>query len=530
VSTPLTSETPPVASPGLYTRERTRRSLFDTVTYRAASQVATLISYIFLVRGLSKESFGILNLLYALIPVISTVASLGLEQTLRRFQPDYLRSGNAAAAAWLVRLVGFARLGADILLLALLLLLWNLVAPIFKLGPYRAEFTLFSVVILFSFQIRVLQLTLAAHMLHRFSVGSMAALAYTKCIVYGILLWQGKLTLTTAIVADTVASALTYIFLKWAHLKYCRVPGGPVFRPDATERRRLVRYSLFNNFNDAGAMLLGSRVDNFYIAALVNPIAVATYSFYVRLNEMAATLLPIRLFANVIQPLFFSVPANVADRRLSRYVSLLLNCNLLLQLPVMAFATAYHTEIVTVLFGGKYVEESWLLPVIVGFATLNIVDTPITMAAQHAERAGMILLSKIFVIYGIAATLILLPMFGLYGAAIATGSSQLFKNVFIWWGVRRTARWLNLPAVILMTVLIWGSAIAACYGAKTLVGAHAILNIALGVLICALAWLLYVRSPAVSASDREILGGVMRGRERRILTLLGLLPSAAART
>lgn len=124
-------------SPGLYTRERARRSIFDTVTYRAASQAATAVSYVILVRALSKESFGILNLLYALIPVISTVASLGLEQTLRRFQPEYLRAGNPAAAAWLVRLVGFARLGTDMLLLLFVLLAWNFVAPLFKLTPLK---------------------------------------------------------------------------------------------------------------------------------------------------------------------------------------------------------------------------------------------------------------------------------------------------------------------------------------------------------------------------------------------------------
>ena len=38
---------------------------------------------------MSEQDFGIFNLLYAFIPVVSTLASLGLEQVLRRFQPEY---------------------------------------------------------------------------------------------------------------------------------------------------------------------------------------------------------------------------------------------------------------------------------------------------------------------------------------------------------------------------------------------------------------------------------------------------------
>jgi len=41
---------------------------------------------------------------------VGTLASLGLEQTLRRFQPEYLRQEARGAAAWLVKRVAQARL------------------------------------------------------------------------------------------------------------------------------------------------------------------------------------------------------------------------------------------------------------------------------------------------------------------------------------------------------------------------------------------------------------------------------------
>src|SRR5687768_13604082 len=93
----------------LYTRERARRSLLHTIAFRALSQIATVLSYVILVRGIAAQEFGVLNLLYAFIPVVGTVTSLGLEQTLRRFQPEYLRADKPQAAAWLVRFVASTR-------------------------------------------------------------------------------------------------------------------------------------------------------------------------------------------------------------------------------------------------------------------------------------------------------------------------------------------------------------------------------------------------------------------------------------
>jgi len=198
----------------LYDRKKARRSLFDTVAYRMVSQVTTILGYIILVRALSKRDFGVFNLLYSFIPLVGTVASLGLEQTLRRFQPEYLRMGARGAAAWLVKWVSRARLGTNVLILMGLLLTWNRIAPHFDLGAYRVEFEVFGILALLHFQSQILQLSLASYMLHRYSVGSVAMLSFGKLIWYGGLAAAGLLTLRTAICADAMAYASVYLFLR----------------------------------------------------------------------------------------------------------------------------------------------------------------------------------------------------------------------------------------------------------------------------------------------------------------------------
>ena len=506
-----------------YSKGHARRSLFHTAFFRMLSQVATLASYIVLVRGLAEQAFGVYSLLYAVIPVITTAASLGVGQTLRRFQPEYLRTGRPQMAAWLQRVASRTRLATNILVLGLILLLWRWIAPFFQLEPYRAEFALFALLILLHFQAGILQLSLQSHMLQAYSVGMTVVLALVKLLAYAALVHFHRLTLTTAICADMLGYGLMYSGLLIAHATHCRTSSRDVeFKVDPAERKRLLRYSFFNNFNDAGSFLLTSKSDYFFIAALASPLAVGAYAFYVRLNEMASQLLPATQFGNVIQPMFFSVPSEEADRRIPRYFTLLANLTMLLQLPMLAFATAFHADVVEVLFGGKFLSQSWLLPVIVGFSTFNRLDEAITLVAQYQERAGVILLSKLSVIYNVIAIIVLIPVIGILGAAIATGTAQAMKNAYVWWHVRATARWTNLASVLVMAAVIWGSCIALCLGSKRLVPDMPLVHLAIGAMLCGVAMILYARSAALAASDREILASLLHGREAVVLRWLGI--------
>ena len=61
---------------------------------------------------------------------------------------------------------------------------------------------------------------------------------------------------------------------------------------------------------------------------------------------------------------------------------------------------------------------------------------------------------------------------------------------------------------------LWGSALAACYVLKTSVHVPALAHLLLGAAICGAAVLVHLRSPAISASDRALLG-VRAQRARR---------------
>jgi O-antigen/teichoic acid export membrane protein len=392
------------------------------------------------------------------------------------------------------------------------------------LTPYRAEFLILCLLVLVHFQARVLELSLAAHMLQRFSVGAMAAVAIVKLLAYGLLASAGALTLDKALLADTAAFAVAYLLMLVAYRRRCAPTSLPAwYRPDPKERRRLLRYGAYNNFNDAGTLFLDSKTDNFFIAAIIDPVSVGIYAFYTRLNEMGQNMLPARLFQNVIQPLFFSIPVEQADRKVPQYFSLLVNLNLAWHLPVLAYAMAYHAEIVQVIFGGKFAEVSWMLPVIVGFATCNVVEWPVTLVAQYEEKAATMLISKVFALYNVAALLLLIPAVGVVGAAIASGSAQWMKYVFIWWRVRRLGRWTNARVAIATSSALWGAVVLVCLFLKHLLADRALLHLGVGIVVVGMGTLAHLRGPALSEVDRQILSTVLAGREATLLRRLGLV-------
>ena len=64
-----------------------------------------------------------------------------------------------------------------------------------------------------------------------------------------------------------------------------------------------------------------------------------------------------------------------------------------------------------------------------------------------------------------------------------------------------------------------------CYVLKTFVPAAALLQVLMGLLVFIPAALLYIRSPALSTSDREILKTVTPGKATNLMKRVGFLPA-----
>ncbi|MCG8686812.1 MAG: oligosaccharide flippase family protein, partial [Desulfobacterales bacterium] len=86
-----------------YLIDKSRAAVKFTLIFKTASQLFGGIAMILLVRALSEAEYGIYNLLYSMISLISMVASLGISNTLQRYVPEYYQKGEFILAHHMYR-------------------------------------------------------------------------------------------------------------------------------------------------------------------------------------------------------------------------------------------------------------------------------------------------------------------------------------------------------------------------------------------------------------------------------------------
>src|SRR5690606_9835525 len=161
-------------------------------------------------RLLSESDYGIYNLFYALLPLLAAAASFGLEHTLRRYQPEYLKQGENRLADRLVRRIGVIRLLSTVAVLALIFFMWPHVAPVFEIEDYRSIFLLFALLAVTHFQCSILTIALSSHLLQKQNLGVHAGFSVLKTLGYAVVGYGWGLGLWEVFLIDLAVYFLMY--------------------------------------------------------------------------------------------------------------------------------------------------------------------------------------------------------------------------------------------------------------------------------------------------------------------------------
>src|SRR5690606_5594356 len=232
----------------LYSKQRARRAVFHTLILRPAGQVGGFIGYVLLVRLLSEAEYGIYNLFYAVLPLLAAVASFGLEHTLRRYQPEYLKKGENRVADRLVRRIGLFRLLSTAAVLVALYAAWPSVAPFFEIEDYRSVFVIFAGLALTHFQCTILTIALSSHLLQQHSLGMQAVFSILKAALYAAAGYGWGINLATVFLIDVAAYLVLYAGLKLLYTTKADRTSGTAEKVPPEDRRRLFKYGIFYNF------------------------------------------------------------------------------------------------------------------------------------------------------------------------------------------------------------------------------------------------------------------------------------------
>ncbi len=398
--------------------------------FKIVSQVLSFISITLLVRILSKNDYGIYNLLYSIIAVFSFVASFGLVNVLHRYVPEYFKRGEFFLAKRLFINAAKIRLATSVVILSVLLLFWDELSPYLKLHDYKNYFIIFIFVILCFQQWQLVRIVLNSFFLHQFTEGTQIVINFLKVVGYS-LAFCCKVNFLWILCVDLFSFVLLVLSNIIVFIKKIPQIAGTRKRFSKEEKKRVFRYGLYYNFNDVGTQLLDTNMDNILIAYFLDPVSVAIYAFCTKISKMIEHFSPINYLADVIRPAFISMGIDSDKERIKRMFQFLIKCNYAFYIPMLFLVALSGREAVGIIFG-KYEEYHLMLTIVFAFATFNAISIPIGLVTQLKERSDILLLSRIFGIYNLIADVIFIKLWGVMGVVVATGTASLFKNIFIY--------------------------------------------------------------------------------------------------
>jgi len=241
-----------------------------------------------------------------------------------------------------------------------------------------------------------------------------------------------------ATVLYVLSAVLALVFSGMKARKY--LVSGPDFAFDFREKKR----AALHFFSVRGIDILISRADFILLGFLAGAKAVAIYAVA---DRIAVAVGIVRSAMNVpLQPMIAKSKANGKEERLKQIANLGATVSFVPSLFAAGVAALWGREILS-FFGEEYVQAYWPLVVLSGCRLVSgffgLVINLLTMtgherSASHAK--GLALLVNVIL------NLILIPQYGVLGAAIATLASFLTWNVF---GALAVYRFLGLNSTLL---------------------------------------------------------------------------------
>lgn len=367
-----------------------------------------LISFfvsIYVIRYLGPHNYGLLSYAVSFVSIFAFIASLGIDQILYRElvnHPEKEREllgtalllklgGGLLASIITVCVAGFFR-SDD----ANLLLIW-IISLAFLFHPWQ--------IIAYTYQARVLSK-------YPSIITLLISIVLACCKLLVIHFDEGILYFGMILLLEAILYAGFYI------IGYARHFGHPLqWKPSRPFAQSLLKDSLPLLFSTV-TILIYSRIDQVMIGHYLEVSAVGTYDAAVRLSDVWYVL------PNVVIAALF--PAILNARKTSqalyakrvRHLAFLLFCfSALIALPTTFIAG----PLVSILYGDAYLASAGVLQIYI-WSTIGFSLGSLTNAYLIAENRTLLylLVSSGTMLLNVALNIILIPLWGTYGAAIAT--------------------------------------------------------------------------------------------------------------
>ncbi len=409
------------------------RSLtFHTIIYSAGNllvAVAGIISFPIMTRMLSIEQYGILNLISLTMMFLVSLGKAGLQKSIVRFGSE-ARFGGSSFSVADVYLTALATMLAAA---AVLQLGWSLLSQllpyawlkdqriyvIFLLaGPMVVGQTVYSGLtnVLVS-EKQSIQLNVA-EIIKRYSglLFLIAGLYWFEEKLYGYYVMIG--------LHEVLFCLILFIWLN-RHLK---VTQGRVKLDLSSQLLRygipLIGFELLTNVFSYG--------DRFLINYYLNSEQLGYYSAAYNLCIYIKMIFVASLTTAVV-PMFMDLWEKQGKTATEEFLNVTLRYFMLLAIPAVFGITAVATDLMRFLAGEQYLAAAGVVPLVVIGMFIDGATAMTAAGLQIQKRTSlMMVIMGAAAVFNISINLVLIPWFGISGAALATLLSYLFFTIACW--------------------------------------------------------------------------------------------------
>jgi len=377
--------------------------------------IAEIFVGIWVARYLSPENYGILNFSLSYVFVFSAVASLGLDRIIvRELVRDEKRRDVILGTSFTLKIIG-----AIILLLLLVISLF-----IFQIDNTTSVFILIIGISFIFKSFNIIESYFQAKVLAKYPAWSNTIMLFFSSLLKIILiLFKAPLiAFVIVVLLESIVLALFYlVFYKRRKLKVT------LWKVDRTEAKRLLLISWPLMLSGVVVAIL-MRIDQLMIEWLMGSYNyVGQYAAAVRLSEgwsFISVVIITSLFPAIINAKKNN--SEIYNQRMQRLYDLLVWLAVLIAIPSTIFADI----IFRYLYGVAYLGSAIVLKIHVWSAVFGFIGVAYTQWLIVEGFTKKALYRSLFgVITNIILNILMIPKFGIKGAAIATLISQIAANI-----------------------------------------------------------------------------------------------------
>jgi len=398
------------------------------LTLSIAGKAAGYLFNVLLIKSITVEAYGIFSLAWGVVAFSMAFLLLGIPEAVSRFVAFYRGEENKDKVNSTIRTGGILNICLICISLIILSLLY-LFFPEF-LSLKGSEFLLVCVLfclrsteIFFNsviYGFRKPHITQAI----RFILEILKPISLFVVILFGISLFGAIFALVVAVAIPTLISAI-YAIRKFGL--------GRNF--DLNLAKKLFKFGIPMTATSTANNFLGW-ADMFMIRMFVGFSALGVY--YIANLTAAVMLVFFSAFISIYNPIITELFGKKDTKQISHLTTHLLKLLFLICMPILIIFVVFAKDILTILFTEEYAAGALAFQIMafsMFFYGISNLFTTILNSSGNPRKVSIIVIVASFV--NVCANYVLIPLYGIEGAAIATVFSSLLMLILSYFEVKK---------------------------------------------------------------------------------------------